>query len=85
MCSARPASLFGSPAQPSPQKSVSGGAALVPPKQRFVDGRYHGGAPALAVEAFDSPEVRLVLEGPPPVLSGLKSKISFTNRRNVAV
>ena len=85
MCSPRPASLFGSPAQPSPQKSVSGGAALVPPKQRFVDGRFHGGAPALAVEAFDSSEVRLVLEGPPPVLSGLKSKISFTNRRNVAV
>ena len=69
MCSPRPASLFGSPAQPSPQKSVSGGAALVPPKQRFVDGRFHGGAPALAVEAFDSPEVRLVLGGPPPVLA----------------
>jgi hypothetical protein len=33
-----------------------------------VDGRFHGGAPALAVEAFDSPEVRLVLgEGEQPV------------------
>ena len=40
---------------------------------------------SMVVNAFDSSEVRLVLEGPPPVLSGLKSKISLTNRRNVAV
>ena len=53
----------------SPIFLMPGGAALVPPQQRFVDGRFHGGAPALAVEAFDSPEVRLVLEGPPPVLA----------------
>jgi hypothetical protein len=39
----------------------------------------------MAVNALDSSEVRLVLEGPPPVLSGLKSKISYTNRRNAAV
>ena len=65
----RPALLSSSTAPPNPQKSVPGGAALVPPQQRFVDGRFHGGAPALAVEAFDSPEVRLVLEGPPPVLA----------------
>ena len=40
---------------------------------------------SMVVNAFDSSEVRLVLEGPPPILSGLKFLISLTNRRNVAV
>ena len=68
-CSPRRAPLLGSPAQPSPTGSAQQACRRARERELFVDGRFHGGAPALAVEAFDSPEVRLVLGGPPPVLA----------------
>ena len=68
-CSPRRAPLLGSPAQPSPTGRAQQACRRARERELFVDGRFHGGAPALAVEAFDSPEVRLVLGGPPPVLA----------------
>ena len=63
-------------------------AAGLPPRSRAraLRGRTVSWRRAsMVVNAFDSSEVRLVLEGPPPILSGLKFLISLTNRRNVAV
>ena len=82
MCSTRPASLFGSPAQPSPTGRAQQACRRSCARERFVDGRFHGGAPASAVKEFDSlryawywadhpPSSRLETPHEPPKRCGL--------------
>jgi hypothetical protein len=81
-CSPRRAPLLGSPAQPNPTGRAQQACRRSCARERFVDGRFHGGAPASAVKEFDSlryawywadhpPSSRIEIPHEPPKRCGL--------------
>ena len=80
--SPRRAPLLGSPAQPNPTGRAQQACRRSRARERFVDGRFHGGAPASAVKEFDSlryawywvdhpPTSRIEIPHEPPKRCGL--------------